>query len=43
MPNNISNSSNGFVNVAIVFLLVAFIIGLSVGIGYILHNFSIGG
>ncbi len=40
-PNNISNSSNGFANVIIVFVLVTFIISLSLIIGYALYNITI--
>lgn len=40
---NGSNSSKGFVNVVILSLITTFIIGVAVGIGYMLYKFTIGG
>lgn len=41
--NNNSNSSNGFINVITLSLIVTFVIGIAVGIGYMLYRISIGG
>ena len=40
---NGSNSNKGFVNVVILSLITTFIIGVAVGIGYMLYKFTIGG
>ena len=40
---NSNNNSSGFINTVVLSLIVTFVIGLAVGIGYMLYKFSIGG
>ena len=39
--NNKYNLSNGFIDVLLLTLIVIFVIGIAVGIGYLLYSFSI--
>ena len=41
--SNISDSNKGFVNVIILSLVVTFVIGFAIGIGYMLYRFTTGG
>lgn len=41
--NNTRNSSSGFTNVIMITLIATFIIGVAVGVGYMLYKFNIGG
>ena len=41
--NNNNNTTNGFVNVLTLSLVVTFIVGVCVGIGYMLYKFTIAG
>ncbi len=41
--NNNNNSNNGFINVVTLSLIVTFVVGIAVGIGYMLYKISIGG
>lgn len=41
--NNNNNSNHGFINILTLSLIVTFIIGVAVGIGYMLYKISIGG
>jgi len=41
--NNSHNSSSGFTDALSLTLIVTFVIGVAVGIGYMLYRFSIGG
>ena len=41
--DNSHNSSNGFTDTLLLVLIVTFVIGIAVGIGYMLYRFGIGG
>ena len=43
ITNNGDNSNKGFVNVVALIIVLIFIIGVAVGIGYMLYRFGIGG
>lgn len=40
--NNNNNANNGFINVVTLSLIVTFVVGIAVGIGYMLYKISIG-
>ncbi len=41
--NNNYNSSSGFTDALLLTLIVTFVIGVAVGVGYMLYRISIGG